>query len=40
VRHHWAVEAEEDAYEMEEVLELASTGVANPVDAAYTRRGC
>jgi hypothetical protein len=36
--HHWAVEAEEDAYEMEEVLELASHGVANPVDAAYTRR--
>jgi hypothetical protein len=37
-QHHWAVEAEEDAYEMEEVLELASHGVANPVDAAYTRR--
>jgi hypothetical protein len=36
--HHWAVEAEEDAYEMDEVLELASHGVANPVDAAYTRR--
>jgi len=37
-QHHWAVEAEEDAYEMEEVLELAGYGVANPVDAAYTRR--
>ena len=37
-QHHWAVEAEEDAYEMEEVLELAGFGVANPVDAAYTRR--
>jgi hypothetical protein len=36
--HHWAVEAEEDAYEMEEVLELAARGVANPVDAAYQRR--
>lgn len=36
--HHWAVEAEEEAYEMEEVLELASHGVANPVDAAYQRR--
>jgi hypothetical protein len=36
--HHWAVEAEEDAYEMDEVLELASRGVANPVDAAYIRR--
>lgn len=37
-QHHWAVEAEEDAYEMEEVLELAGYGVATPVDAAYTRR--
>ena len=37
-QHHWAVEAEEDAYEMEEVLELAGYGVANPVDAAFTRR--
>ncbi len=37
-QHHWAVEAEEDAYEMDEVLELAGYGVANPVDAAYTRR--
>ena len=37
-QHHWAVEAEEDAYEMEEVLELAGFGVTNPVDAAYTRR--
>ncbi|MDQ3539030.1 MAG: hypothetical protein M3415_09590 [Actinomycetota bacterium] len=37
-QHHWAVEAEEDAYEMEEVLELAGYGVVNPVDAAYTRR--
>lgn len=37
-QHHWAVEAEEDAYETEEVLELAGYGVANPVDAAYTRR--
>lgn len=36
--HHWAVEAEEDAFEMEEVLELAARGVANPVDAAYQRR--
>jgi len=36
--HHWAVEAEEDAFEMEEVLELASRGVANPVDAAFQRR--
>jgi|GEM_PF-2568019 len=36
--HHWAVEAEEDAYEMEEVLELASRGVTNPVDAAFQRR--
>ncbi len=37
-QHHWAVEAEEDAYEQEEVLEMAGHGVANPVDAAYTRR--
>ena len=37
-QHHWAVEAEEDAYEMDEVLELAGYGVTNPVDAAYTRR--
>jgi hypothetical protein len=37
-QHHWAVEAEEDAYEQEEVLELAGYGVANPVDAAYQRR--
>lgn len=37
-QHHWAVEAEEDAYELEEVLELAGYGVANPVDAAYQRR--
>ena len=37
-QHHWAVEAEEDAYEMDEVLELAGYGVGNPVDAAYTRR--
>jgi hypothetical protein len=37
-QHHWAVEAEEDVYELEEVLELAGHGVANPVDAAYTRR--
>jgi len=36
--HHWAVEAEEDAFEMDEVLELAAHGVANPVDAAYQRR--
>ena len=37
-QHHWAVEAEQDAYEMDEVLELAGYGVANPVDAAFTRR--
>ena len=37
-QHHWAVEAEEDAYELDEVLELAGYGVANPVDAAYQRR--
>jgi hypothetical protein len=37
-QHHWAVEAEEDAYELEEVLELAGYGVANPVDAAFQRR--
>lgn len=37
-QHHWAIEAEEDAYELEEVLELASHGVSNPVDAAYQRR--
>ncbi len=37
-QHHWAVEAEEDAYELEEVLELAGRGVANPVDAAHQRR--
>jgi hypothetical protein len=37
-QHHWAVEAEEDAYEMDEVLELAGYGVRNPVDAAYIRR--
>lgn len=37
-QHHLAVEAEEDAYEQEEVLELAALGVANPVDAAYQRR--
>ena len=37
-QHHWAVEAEEDAYELEEVLELAGHGVATPVDAARTRR--
>lgn len=37
-QHHWAVEAEEDQFEQEEVLELASHGVANPVDAAYQRR--
>jgi hypothetical protein len=37
-QHHWAVEAEEDAYETDEVLELAGYGVTNPVDAAYTRR--
>jgi hypothetical protein len=37
-QHHWAVEAEEDAYELDEVLELAGHGVINPVDAARTRR--
>ena len=37
-QHHWAVEAEEDAYEHAEVLELAAHGVANPVDAALIRR--
>jgi hypothetical protein len=37
-QHHWAVEAEEDAYELEEVLELAGRGAPNPVDAAYQRR--
>ena len=37
-QHHWAVEAEEDAYELEEVLELAGYGVPTPVDAAYQRR--
>lgn len=37
-QHHWAVEAEEDAFEQEEVLELAARGVTNPVDAAYQRR--
>jgi hypothetical protein len=37
-QHHWAVEAEEDAYELEEVLELAGRGVENPVDAARERR--
>ncbi len=37
-QHHLAVEAEEDAFEQEEVLELASMGVPNPVDAAYQRR--
>ncbi len=37
-QHHWAVEAEEDAFEQEEVLELAGRGVSNPVDAAYQRR--
>lgn len=37
-QHHLAVEAEEEAFEQEEVLELASLGVANPVDAAYQRR--
>lgn len=37
-QHHWAVEAEEDQFEQEEVLELASHGVSNPVDAAYQRR--
>lgn len=37
-QHHWAVEAEEDAYEHAEVLELAAHGVATPVDAAMVRR--
>lgn len=37
-QHHWAVEAEEDAYELDEVLEFAGHGVVNPVDAARTRR--
>ena len=37
-QHHWAVEAEEDAYELEEVLEFAGHGITNPVDAARTRR--
>jgi hypothetical protein len=37
-QHHWAVEAEEDAYELEEVLEFAGYGLPNPVDAAHTRR--
>lgn len=37
-QHHLAVEAEEDAFEQDEVLELAAMGVANPVDAAYQRR--
>jgi hypothetical protein len=37
-QHHWAVEAEEDAFELEEVTELAGYGVANPVDAAHQRR--
>ncbi len=37
-QHHWAVEAEEDQFEQEEVLELAARGVTNPVDAAYQRR--
>lgn len=37
-QHHWAVEAEEDAYEHAEVLELAAHGVVNPVDAATVRR--
>jgi hypothetical protein len=37
-QHHWAVEAEEDAYEHAEVLELAAHGVASPVDAALVRR--
>jgi hypothetical protein len=37
-QHHLAIEAEEDAFEQEEVLELAALGVANPVDAAYQRR--
>ena len=37
-QHHWAVEAEEDAYEHAEVLELAAHGVTSPVDAAMVRR--
>ena len=37
-QHHWAVEAEEDAYEHAEVLELAAHGVTSPVDAALVRR--
>ncbi|MGI8574448.1 MAG: hypothetical protein ACR2MA_03705 [Egibacteraceae bacterium] len=37
-QHHWAVEAEEDAFEQEEVLEMAAHGVTDPVDAAATRR--
>lgn len=37
-QHHWAVEAEEDQFEQEEVLDLAGRGVADPVDAAYQRR--
>jgi hypothetical protein len=37
-QHHWAVEAEEDAYELDEVLELAGHGLANPLDAAMVRR--
>lgn len=37
-QHHLAIEAEEAAFEQEEVLELAGHGVANPVDAAYQRR--
>lgn len=37
-QHHWAVEAEEETYELEEVLELAGRGVADPVDAARQRR--
>ncbi|QBI21655.1 hypothetical protein ER308_20180 [Egibacter rhizosphaerae] len=37
-QHHWAVEAEEDQFEQEEVLEMASRGVSNPLDAALARR--
>jgi hypothetical protein len=37
-QHHWAVEAEEEAFTQEEVLELAGLGVEDPVDAAYQRR--
>jgi hypothetical protein len=37
-QHHWAVEAEEEAFTQEEVLELAGLGVSDPVDAAYQRR--